>query len=213
MGDGQGSHFYLSAMVLGAIILGFALHSSTVLKDMGLEVIAILGATVMLVIYPTDVEGVPAKSNGCWFWAPSSALRSVGSHGKADVLAMIGEWLETPLSSGLFRPHYDVEYILQRTHRQHSARRRPKCWEAFKHNGELTWFAEYGHLLWWSLIFGVGLGGITPIGSAHRSGHRDSQSKAQCHLHAIRENRSHRGLSPALAGHGLSLWCRENWTH
>ena len=44
---------FISAMVLGAIILGFALHSSIpVLKDMGLEVIAILGATVMLVIYP-----------------------------------------------------------------------------------------------------------------------------------------------------------------
>ena len=31
----------------------------------------------------------------------------------------------------------------------------------------LPWFAEYGHLLWWGLIFGAGLGGnFTPIGSA-----------------------------------------------
>ena len=30
--------------------------------------------------------------------------------------------------------------------------------------GDLTWFAEYGHLLWWGLIFGAGLGGnFTPI--------------------------------------------------
>jgi Na+/H+ antiporter NhaD/arsenite permease-like protein len=33
--------------------------------------------------------------------------------------------------------------------------------------GDLAWFAEYGHLLWWGLIFGAGLGGnFTPIGSA-----------------------------------------------
>ena len=32
---------------------------------------------------------------------------------------------------------------------------------------ELNWFADYGHMLWWSLIFGAGLGGnFTPIGSA-----------------------------------------------
>ena len=39
---------------------------------------------------------------------------------------------------------------------------------SFQENiGALPWFAEYGHMLWWSLIFGAGLGGnFTPIGSA-----------------------------------------------
>ena len=34
-------------------------------------------------------------------------------------------------------------------------------------NLEYAWFANYGHMLWWALIFGAGLGGnFTPIGSA-----------------------------------------------
>ncbi len=34
-------------------------------------------------------------------------------------------------------------------------------------NPDYAWFANYGHMLWWALIFGAGLGGnFTPIGSA-----------------------------------------------
>ena len=33
-------------------------------------------------------------------------------------------------------------------------------------NPEFAWFANYGHMLWWALIFGAGLGGnFTPISS------------------------------------------------
>ena len=95
--------FYLSAMVLGAIILGFALHSSIpVLKDMGLEVIAILGATVMLVIYPTDVEGVLNEVEWTLVLFFVGLFALLGVMGKADVLSMIGEWLKSPLSSGSY---------------------------------------------------------------------------------------------------------------
>ena len=165
--------FYLSAMVLGAIILGFALHSSIpVLKDMGLEVIAILGATVMLVIYPTDVEG--ALNEVEWtlvlFFVGLFAL--LGVMGKADVLAMIGEWLETPLSSGSFSGPiammWSSAFFSGLTDNIPLAAVLAKVLGGFQTQiGELTWFAEYGHLLWWSLIFGAGLGGnFTPIGSA-----------------------------------------------
>jgi Na+/H+ antiporter NhaD/arsenite permease-like protein len=34
-------------------------------------------------------------------------------------------------------------------------------------NPEFAWFANYGHMLWWALIFGAGLRGtFTPISSA-----------------------------------------------
>lgn len=165
--------FYLSAMVLGAIILGFALHSSIpVLKDMGLEVIAILGATVMLVIYPTDVEGVLNEVEWTLVLFFVGLFALLGIMGKADVLAMIGEWLETPLSSGSFSGPitmmWSSAFFSGLTDNIPLAAVLAKVLGGFQTQiGELTWFAEYGHLLWWSLIFGAGLGGnFTPIGSA-----------------------------------------------
>ena len=165
--------FYLSAVVLGAIILGFALHSSIpVLKDMGLEVIAILGATVMLVIYPTDVEGVLNEVEWTLVLFFVGLFALLGVMGKADVLAMIGEWLETPLSSGSFSGPiammWSSAFFSGLTDNIPLAAVLAKVLGGFQTQiGELTWFAEYGHLLWWSLIFGAGLGGnFTPIGSA-----------------------------------------------
>ena len=165
--------FYLSAMVLSAIILGFALHSSIpVLKDMGLEVIAILGATVMLVIYPTDVEGVLNEVEWTLVLFFVGLFALLGVMGKADVLAMIGEWLETPLSSGSFSGPiammWSSAFFSGLTDNIPLAAVLAKVLGGFQTQiGELTWFAEYGHLLWWSLIFGAGLGGnFTPIGSA-----------------------------------------------
>ena len=93
--------FYMSALVLGAIILGFAFHSSIpILNQMGLEVIALIGATVMLVIYPTDVEGVLNEVE--WtlvlFFVGLFTLLGVMEH--TGVLTMIGDTLKSPLSSG-----------------------------------------------------------------------------------------------------------------
>ena len=165
--------FYLSAMVLGAIILGFALHSSIpVLKDMGLEVIAILGATVMLVIYPTDVEGVLNEVEWTLVLFFVGLFALLGVMGKADVLTMIGEWLETPLSSGCFSGPiammWSSAFFSGLSDNIPLAAVLAKVLGGFQTQiSELTWFAEYGHLLWWSLIFGAGLGGnFTPIGSA-----------------------------------------------
>ena len=165
--------FYLSAMVLGAIILGFALHSSIpVLKDMGLEVIAILGATVMLVIYPTDVEGVLNEVEWTLVLFFVGLFALLGVMGKADVLSMIGEWLKSPLSSGSYSGPiammWSSAFFSGLTDNIPLAAVLAKVLSGFQSQiGDLTWFAEYGHLLWWGLIFGAGLGGnFTPIGSA-----------------------------------------------
>ena len=165
--------FYLSAVVLGAIILGFAFHSSIpVLNQMGLEVIAILGATVMLVIYPTDVEGVLNEVE--WtlilFFVGLFTLLGVMEH--AGVLAMIGDWLKSPLSSGPIKGPivmmWSGAFFSGLTDNIPLAAVLAKVLGGFQSQiTELTWFAEYGHMLWWSLIFGAGLGGnFTPIGSA-----------------------------------------------
>ena len=165
--------FYLSAMVLGAIILGFALHSSIpVLNDMGLEVIAILGATVMLVIYPTDVEGVLNEVEWTLVLFFVGLFALLGVMGKADVLSMIGEWLKSPLSSGSYSGPiammWSSAFFSGLTDNIPLAAVLAKVLSGFQSQiGDLTWFAEYGHLLWWGLIFGAGLGGnFTPIGSA-----------------------------------------------
>ena len=165
--------FYLSAMVLGAIILGFALHSSIpVLKDMGLEVIAILGATVMLVIYPTDVEGVLNEVEWTLVLFFVGLFALLGVMGKADVLSMIGEWLKSPLSSGSYSGPMAMmwcsAFFSGLTDNIPLAAVLAKVLSGFQSQiSDLAWFAEYGHLLWWGLIFGAGLGGnFTPIGSA-----------------------------------------------
>ena len=165
--------FYLSAVVLGAIILGFAFHSSIpVLNQMGLEVIAIFGATVMLVIYPTDVEGVLNEVE--WtlilFFVGLFTLLGVMEH--AGVLAMIGDWLKSPLSSGPIKGPivmmWSSAFFSGLTDNIPLAAVLAKVLGGFQSQiTELSWFADYGHMLWWSLIFGAGLGGnFTPIGSA-----------------------------------------------
>ena len=165
--------FYLSAIVLGAIILGFALHSSIpVLNQMGLEVIAIIGATVMLVIYPTDVEGVLNEVE--WtlvlFFVGLFTLLGVMEH--AGVLSMIGDWLKSPLSAGAttgpITMMWASAFFSGLTDNIPLAAVLAKVLGGFQSQiTELKWFAEYGHMLWWSLIFGAGLGGnFTPIGSA-----------------------------------------------
>ena len=179
--------FYLSACVLGAIILGFALHSSIpVLSDMGLEVIAIIGATVMLVIYPTDVEGVLNEVE--WtlvlFFVGLFTLLGVMEH--AGVLDMIGAWLKYPLekggpiggpiammwSSAFFSGLTDnipLAAVLAKVLVGFDGELVKAMLEgqSYQAHGEFGWFADYGNMLWWALIFGAGLGGnFTPIGSA-----------------------------------------------
>ena len=167
--------FYLSAIVLGSIILGFALHSSIpVLKDMGLEVVALIGATVMLVIYPTDVEGVLNEVEWTLVLFFIGLFALLGVMGKADVLAMIGEWLQSPLSSGSYSGPiammWSSAFFSGLTDNIPLAAVLAKVLGGFQAeilNPEYTWFADYGHMLWWALIFGAGLGGnFTPIGSA-----------------------------------------------
>ena len=167
--------FYLSAVVLGSIILGFALHSSIpVLKDMGLEVVALIGATVMLVIYPTDVEGVLNEVEWTLVLFFIGLFALLGVMGKADVLAMIGEWLQSPLSygpnSGPIAMMWSSAFFSGLTDNIPLAAVLAKVLGGFQAeilNPEYTWFADYGHMLWWALIFGAGLGGnFTPIGSA-----------------------------------------------
>jgi Na+/H+ antiporter NhaD/arsenite permease-like protein len=165
--------FYLSAGVLGAIILGFALHSSIpVLNEMGLEIIALIGAAVMLVIYPTDVESVLNEVE--WtlvlFFVGLFTLLGVMEH--AHVLEMIGDGLKGTLGSGSttgpLAMLWSSAFFSGLTDNIPLAAVLAKVLGNFQlHPAEYPWFAEYGHLLWWSLIFGAGLGGnFTPIGSA-----------------------------------------------
>ena len=169
--------FYLSAGVLGAIILGFAFHSSIpILNKMGLEVVALIGATVMLVIYPTDVEGVLNEVE--WtlvlFFVGLFTLLGVMEH--TGVLTMIGDTLKSPLSSGPVQGPvamlWSSAFFSGLTDNIPLAAVLAKVMNGFQENFQngvvgYEWFGEYGHLSWWALIFGAGLGGnLTPIGSA-----------------------------------------------
>lgn len=158
--------FYLSAGVLTAIILAFAFHAQLpVLHHMGLEVVAFIGATLMLVLYPTDVEEVLDRVEWSliFFFVGLFALLGVMEH--AGVLELIGGWFEGPLGSGSVTGPLAL------------------IWASGVFSGltdniplsavlakVLTGFEgqfAYMRVLWWALIFGAGLGGnLTPIGSA-----------------------------------------------
>jgi len=90
----------------------------------------------------------------------------------AGVLTMIGELLKTPLSAGEtigpIAMMWSSAFFSGLTDNIPLAAVLAKVLEGFQSNiAELDWFADYGHMLWWSLIFGAGLGGnFTPIGSA-----------------------------------------------
>ncbi len=156
--------FFLSAAVLVLFVLGFALKDVIpVLREMGLEVVAFTGATVMLVLYPTDVEEVLDRVEWSlvFFFVGLFALIGVMEH--AGVLEMIGEWLSGPLGAG---PRVGPITLL---------------WASAFFSGItdniplaavlgkvlLTYQLPYQEVLWWGLLFGASLGGnLTPIGAA-----------------------------------------------
>ena len=85
---------------------------------------------------------------------------------------MIGEWLTGPLGSGAttgpITMLWSSAFFSGLTDNIPLAAVLAKVLNEFQANiADLPWFAEYSHMLWWSLIFGAGLGGnFTPIGSA-----------------------------------------------
>jgi Na+/H+ antiporter NhaD/arsenite permease-like protein len=158
--------FYVSSGVLVAIILAFALHSQIpVVNKMGIEVVAFVGATVMLVITPADVEEVLDRVEWSliFFFVGLFALLGVMEH--AGVLEMIGRWLAGPLGSGSVSG--PLALIWASSLCSGLTDNIPLSAVLAK---VLAGFGDtYGYMstLWWALIFGAGLGGnLTPIGSA-----------------------------------------------
>jgi Na+/H+ antiporter NhaD/arsenite permease-like protein len=158
--------FYISTGVLAAIVLAFAFHSQIpVISKMGLEVVAFIGATAMLVIYPTDVEEVldGVEWSLIFFFVGLFMLLGVMEH--SGVLKLIGSWLEGPLGSGdIVGPAaliWAASILSGLTDNIPLAAVLAKVLTSFGDN------IEYMNTLWWALIFGAGLGGnLTPIGSA-----------------------------------------------
>ncbi len=156
--------FWISAGVLGSVILAFALHSQIpVLNKLGLEVVAFAAATLMLVIYPTDVEAVLDRVEWSlvFFFVGLFALLGVMEH--AGVLTMIGDALKGPLGSGKYVGGlvlmWAASFFSGVTDNIPLAAVLAKVLSGFSF--------EYQSVLWWALIFGAGLGGnLTPIGSA-----------------------------------------------
>jgi Na+/H+ antiporter NhaD/arsenite permease-like protein len=158
--------FYLSAGVLIAIVLAFAFHSQLpVLHHMGLEVVAFIGATAMLVLYPTDVEEVLDRVEWSliFFFVGLFALLGVMEH--VGVLRLIGTWLEGPLGSGSISG--PLALIWSSSLFSGLTDNIPLSAVLAKVLSSFGGSFEYMSTLWWALIFGAGLGGnLTPIGSA-----------------------------------------------
>ncbi|RMG07777.1 MAG: hypothetical protein D6731_23045 [Planctomycetota bacterium] len=158
--------FFLAAGVLGLIVLAFALHSQIpVLNRMGLEVVAFVGATAMLVLYPTDVEEVLDRVEWSlvFFFTGLFALLGVMEH--AGVLRLIGKALEGLFGSGSVAG--PLVMLWSSSLFSGVTDNIPLSAVLAKVLGGFATPFPYQSSLWWALIFGAGLGGnLTPIGSA-----------------------------------------------
>ncbi len=157
--------FYIAWAGMGAVILGFALQSQLpILKDMGLEAVALGAAALFLLLFaPHTVE--EALNTVEWslviFFA--SLFVIIGVMELAGVLAAIGDVLKMLLllPGGLAAAAvtWSAAIASSVTDNIPLAVVLAKILSLMK--------VESSSILWWSVIFGANLGGnITPIGSA-----------------------------------------------
>lgn len=157
--------FYIAWMGMVAVILGFALQSQLpILKDMGLEAVALGAAALFLLLFaPHKVE--EALNTVEWslviFFA--SLFVIIGVMELAGVLAAIGDALKMLLTLPSWAASTAVTWSAALA--SSVTDNIPLAVVLAKILSLMN--TDSNSVLWWSVIFGANLGGnITPIGSA-----------------------------------------------
>ncbi len=156
--------FYTSSVAVIAVILAFALHSQIpILKDFGIEIVALGAAVIMMLLHAKDVEHDLSNVQWSLVFFFVGLFTIIGVMEKALVLLKIGQLLDAVTHhvgsvglmwlTGIFSSVTDNIPLAA------------MLAKIFGPTPEAV--AAVPRDQWWAVVFGANLGGnITPIGSA-----------------------------------------------
>ncbi len=156
--------FHTSSVAVVVVILLFALHSQIpILKDFGIEIVALGAAVIMMLLHAKDVERDLSNVEWSLVFFFVGLFTIIGVMEKALVLLKIGELLETVTSyAGSVGLMWLTAIFSSVTDNIPLAAMLAKI---FGPTPEAV--AAVPRIQWWAVVFGANLGGnITPIGSA-----------------------------------------------
>jgi Na+/H+ antiporter NhaD/arsenite permease-like protein len=160
--------FYTSIVGVIGVVLGFALKDQIpILRDFGIEIVAMGAAVIMLLLHAKDIEEDLEKVEWSLVFFFIGLFTIIGVMEHAEVLLAIGNLLDGVTR---YTGHYGLMWLTaifsSVTDNIPLSAMLAKIFaaEAKPAAGDLpTW----ANILWWAIIFGANLGGnITPIGSA-----------------------------------------------
>jgi Na+/H+ antiporter NhaD/arsenite permease-like protein len=157
--------FNVSVICVICFIAAFALHGVVpVIKSLPLEWVALGFATLMLIIYPAEVEDTLEKVEWSLIFFFIGLFTVIGVMQQVGVLGQIGLFLKDYLSAGAYRgPGY---LMWASTVLSSVTANIPLAAMMSEIIGGME-LAMDKDGLWWGLVLGSNLGGnITPIGSA-----------------------------------------------
>ena len=156
--------FYTSIAGVIAVILAFAFHAQIpVLRDFGIEVVAMSAAVIMLLLHAKDVEKDLEKVEWSLVFFFVGLFTIIGVLERAEVLAEIGQILtRVTEATGPIGLMWLTAVFSSVTDNIPLAAMLAKIMGP---NPEAA--AALPQTQWWAVVFGANLGGnITPIGSA-----------------------------------------------
>jgi len=156
--------FYNSIVGVVLVILGFALKSHIpILKDFGVEIVAMLAATLMMLLHAKDIEHDLDHVEWSLVFFFVGLFTIIGVMERAGVLTMIGDLLHgLTAKTGSIGLMWMTALFSSVTDNIPLAAMLGKI---FGPTPEVA--ATVAREQWWAVVFGANLGGnITPIGSA-----------------------------------------------
>ncbi len=156
--------FYTSIVAVVLVILGFALKAQIpILRDFGIEIVAMGAAVVMMLLHAKDVEHDLDNVEWSLVFFFVGLFTVIGVMERADVLSRIGgllTWLTE--NTGVVGLMWFTALFSSITDNIPLAAMLAKIFGATPEQ-----VAEVPRGVWWAIVFGANLGGnITPIGSA-----------------------------------------------
>lgn len=156
--------FFQAIVAVVLVILGFALKAQIpILRDFGIEVVAMGAAVVMMLLHAKDVEHDLDNVEWSLVFFFIGLFTIIGVMEKAEVLSMIGsllDWLTE--EAGAVGLMWFTALFSSITDNIPLAAMLAKIFGATPER-----VAEVPREVWWAIVFGANLGGnITPIGSA-----------------------------------------------
>ena len=158
------SFFHTSSVAVVVVILLFAFHGQIpILRDFGIEIVALGAAVIMMLLHAKDVEHDLSNVQWSLVFFFLGLFTIIGVMEKAGVLLLIGRLLDSlTASAGSIGLMWLTAIFSSVTDNIPLSAMLAKIFGATPEAA-----AALPRDLWWAVVFGANLGGnITPIGSA-----------------------------------------------